>query len=174
MKNQEILFPEPSIVQTVHALAARISEDYSGRNLIVISVLRGALVFTADLIRRLTVPVTVDFVHASSYGMGTVSTREIRIKKDIETEIAGKHVLMVDCIIDTGETMDFLLKRYAARNPASLHAAVFLDKRSRRAVDVPLAYVGHVIPDRFVVGYGMDCADLYRNLPYIAAVKERE
>jgi hypoxanthine phosphoribosyltransferase len=81
---------------------------------------------------------------------------------------------MVDCIVDTGETMDFLRKRYAARNPASLHAAVFLDKRSRRTADVPLAYVGHVIPDKFVVGFGMDCADLYRNLPYIAVVREKE
>jgi hypoxanthine phosphoribosyltransferase len=115
--------------------------------------------------------VTIDFVHASSYGLGTESLREIRIKKDIETDITGKNVLLVDCIIDTGETLNCLLKKYAERNPASLNAVVLLDKRSRRTVDVPLAYVGYVVPDKFVVGYGVDCGEMYRNLPYVAAVK---
>lgn len=168
---QEILVSEQAIQKKVDELAAQISKDYAGKDLVLISILKGAISFTVDLMRRIPFPVTVDFVHASSYGLGTESTREIRIKKDIETDIAGKHVLLVDCIIDTGETLDYLIQRYAYRNPASLKSVVLLDKRSRRTVDVPLDYVGYVIPDKFVVGYGVDCGEQYRNLPYIAAVK---
>jgi hypoxanthine phosphoribosyltransferase len=168
---QEILLDEKAIEMKVKELAAQISKDYAGKELVLISILKGAIVFTADLMRHIPFPVTIDFVHASSYGMGTESLREIRIKKDIETDITGKNVLLVDCIIDSGETLNCLLKKYAERNPASLNAAVLLDKRSRRTVDVPLAYVGYVIPDKFVVGYGVDCGEMYRNLPYVAAVK---
>lgn len=171
---EEILLTEQAIRSKVDELAAQISNDYAGKDLVLISILKGAITFTVDLMRRIPFPVTLDFVHASSYGMGTESMREIRIKKDIETIIAARHVLLVDCVIDTGETMDFLLKRYAAKNPASLKAVVLLDKQSRRTVDVPLAYVGYVIPDRFVVGYGVDCAEQYRNLPYVAAMKRTE
>jgi hypoxanthine phosphoribosyltransferase len=171
---QEILLSEQAIQEKVAELAVRISKDYAGKDLVLISILKGAVTFTADLMRRIPFPVTVDFVHASSYGMGTESSREIRIKKDIEADIVGRHVLLVDCIIDTGETLDCLIKRYAARNPASLKAVVLLDKRSRRTVNVPLDYVGYTIPDKFVVGYGIDCGEQYRNLPYIAAVKTGE
>ncbi|MGE5173717.1 MAG: hypoxanthine phosphoribosyltransferase [Betaproteobacteria bacterium] len=171
MEIQEILISEQAIEMKVGELAGQISKDYAGKDLILISILKGAIVFTADLMRRIPFPVTVDFVHASSYGKGTESTREIRIKKDIETDITGRDVLLVDCIIDTGETLKCLFNRYAGRNPASLRAAVLLDKRSRRTVDVPLAYIGFVIPDKFVVGYGVDCSEMYRNLPYVAAVK---
>lgn len=171
---QEILLTEQAIRTRVNELAAQISKDYAGRDLILVSILRGAMVFTADLMRGIEFPVTVDFVHASSYGMGTESTREIRIKKDIETDIAGRHVLLVDCIIDTGETLDCLLKRYAYRKPASIKTVVLLDKRSRRTVDVSLDYIGFVIPDKFVVGYGVDCGEQYRNLRYVAAVKTPE
>ncbi len=167
---REILLTEESIRAKVKELAAQITKDYAGKDLVLISVLRGAMVFTADLMRGIEFPVTVDFVHASSYGLGTVSSREIRIKKEIETDIAGRHVLIVDCIIDTGETLDCLLKRYLLKKPASLKSVVLLDKRSRRTVDVPVDYVGYVIPDKFVVGYGVDCGELYRNLPYIAVV----
>lgn len=170
VKIQEILIERETLEKKVEELAGRIARDYAGRDLVLISILKGAIIFTADLMRRIPFPVTLDFVHASSYGMGTESTREIRIKKDIETDIRGRHVLLVDCIIDTGETMNCLLKRYAERDPASLGAVVLLDKRSRRTVEVPLDYVGYVIPDKFVVGYGVDCAEQYRNLPYIATV----
>ncbi len=168
---REILFDAQAIERKVDELAAQISKDYAGKDLVLISILKGAIVFTADLMRRISFPVTLDFVHASSYGRGTESTREIRIKKDIETDIAGRNVLLVDCIIDTGETLNCLFDKYAKRNPASLKAAVLLDKRSRRTVDVPLAYVGFVIPDKFVVGYGVDCGEMYRNLPYVAAIE---
>ena len=169
-KDLTILYDEAAILRKVAEMAERISLDYAGKDLLLVSVLKGALIFTADLMRRIPFPVALDFVHASSYGMGTESTREVLIKKDIEADIAGRHVLLVDCIIDTGETMDRLLKRYAERRPASLNAAALLDKRSRRTADVPLAYAGFVVPDRFVVGYGIDCAETYRNLPYLAAV----
>ncbi len=169
MELQETLLTEEKIREKVDELGARISKDYAGSELILISVLRGALVFTADLMRRIDLPVTVDFVHASSYGAGT-EPRRVRIVKDIDTDIRGKRVLLVDCIIDTGETLDCLLNRYAAMEPASLSVAVMLDKQARRRIPVPLAYTGFVIPDRFVVGYGVDCAGQFRNLPYVAAI----
>lgn len=169
-----ILFDEEAIRRKVEELAGSIARDYEGKDLLLVSVLKGALIFTADLMRRILFPVALDFVHASSYGLGTESTREVRIKKDIEADIAGRHVLLVDCIIDTGETMDRLLKRYAERGPASLRAAVLLDKRPRRTVEVPLAYAGFVVPDVFVVGYGVDCAEKYRNLPYLASVRPQK
>ncbi len=168
---QEILFDEQAISRKVDELAAEISRDYAGKDLLLVSILKGAAVFTADLMRRITLPVAVDFICASSYGMSMESQRKITIRKDLDIDITGKHVLLVDTIIDTGETMDFLLKMFAARKPASLKIAVLVDKKSRRVIDVPLAYRGFEIPDKFVVGYGLDCAQQYRNLPYIAAVK---
>jgi hypoxanthine phosphoribosyltransferase len=164
------VFDEDTIKRKVEELAGRIARDYARKDLLLVCVLKGALIFTADLMRWIPFPVALDFVHASSYGTGTESMHEVQIKKDIDADIAGRHVLLVDCIIDTGETMDRLLKRYAERRPASLRAAVLLDKRPRRTVEVPLAYAGFVIPDLFVVGYGIDCAEKYRNLPYLAAV----
>ncbi len=169
---QEILFDEQTIENKVKELAAEISRDYAGKDLLLVCILKGAITFTADLMRRITFPVTLDFIHASSYGASTSSSRRILIKKDIEADIRGKHVLLVDCIIDTGETMDCLLKRFAERGPASIKTVVLLDKTSRRTVEVPLAYKGFEIPDKFVVGYGMDCGEKYRTLPHIAVIKQ--
>jgi len=171
---QEILFDEQTLARKVKELADRISRDYAGKDLLLVSILKGAVVFTADLMRRLSIPVTVDFICASSYSMSTVSSRKINIKKDLDTDINGKHVLLVDTIIDTGETLDFLMKMLSERKPASLKAVTLLDKKSRRIVDVQVAYRGFEIPDKFVVGYGLDCAQQYRNLPYIATVKDTE
>ncbi len=168
---QEILFDEEAIRRKVAELAQTISRDYAGRELTLVSILKGAVVFTADLMRLISVPVAVDFICASSYGMSTESSKKIDIRKDLDTDIEGRHVLLVDTIIDTGETMDYLLRRFGERKPASLEVVVLLDKKSRRTVEVPLAYRGFEIPDKFVVGYGLDCAQQYRNLPYIAAVK---
>lgn len=167
---EEILFDEKTIEQKVQELGARISLDYTGREIVLISILKGAITFTADLMRRITVPVDLDFVRAASYGTGTVS-KGISVLKDIETDIKGRDVLLVDCIIDSGETLDCLLKRYKERGPRSLKTVVLIDKKPRRTVEVKLDYTGFEIPDRFVVGYGMDCNEQYRNLPYIAAVK---
>jgi hypoxanthine phosphoribosyltransferase len=168
-ETEEILFDAQTIENKVKELAAQISRDYEGKNLVLVCILKGAITFTADLMRGLSISVELDFVRAASYGASTVSSRKITVTKDIETDIRGRHVLLVDGIIDSGDTLDCLFKRYADQNPASIKAAVLLDKISRRMVEVPLAYKGFEIPDTFVVGYGMDCAEKYRNLPYIAA-----
>jgi hypoxanthine phosphoribosyltransferase len=168
----EILFDEQALKQTVFELAAQISRDYAEKELLLVCVLKGAAIFFADLARRLTIPAMFEFTQTSSYGSGTVSSGAVAASRDIGSDISGKHVLLVDGIIDTGATMDFLLKRYRERRPASLRTAVLLDKRSHRTVDVPIDYRGFEIPDRFVVGYGMDSGEKYRNLPYIAAVRQ--
>lgn len=168
---QEILLDEQTIQAKVGELAAQISRDYTGKDLVLVCVLKGAAVFIADLMRRITLPVTIDFVCASSYGMSTTSAKEIRIKKDIEVDVKGKHVLLVDTIIDTGETLACLFKRFIDKGPSSLEAVVLLDKKPRRTVEVRLTYRGFEIPDRFVVGYGVDCAEQFRNLPYVAVIK---
>jgi len=167
----KMLFDEQTIERKVAELAAKISHDYAGKEVVLVCILKGAALFAADLCRRLTVPLALEFVHVSSYGSATVASRTITVKKDIDADIRGKNVLLADGIIDTGNTMDFLLKRYRERGPASLKVAVLLDKRSRRSVDVPLDYRGFEIPDEFVVGYGMDRGEKHRNLPYIAAVR---
>ena len=168
----EILFDEQAIERTVLELAAQISRDYAGKDLLLVCILKGAAIFFTDLARRLTIPVKLEFAQVSSYGSGSVSSRVVTVTKDIGSDISGKHVLLVDGIIDTGTTMDFLLKRYRERGLASLKVAVLLDKHAHRTVDVPIDYRGFEIPDRFVVGYGMDSGEKYRNLPYIAAVRQ--
>ena len=168
---RRMLFDEQTIAKKVKELADRISADYIGKDLVLICILKGAVVFMADLMRRISMPVMVDFVRAASYGVSTEPSRNIVITKDIETDIKGKHVLLVDTIIDTGETLYCLLEKMKGKGPASLDAVVLLDKKPRRTVEVALAYKGFEIPDVFVVGYGVDCAEQYRNLPYIAVVK---
>jgi hypoxanthine phosphoribosyltransferase len=171
---QQILFDEQTIIEKVRELAERISKDYAGKEVVLICILKGAAVFSSDLIRHISVPVMVDYVQAASYGLSTTSSRNIIIKKDIETDLGGKHVLLVDTIVDTGETMDYLLKKMREKGPASLRTVAFLDKRSRRLVNVQIDYLGFEIPDKFVVGYGMDCQEKYRNLPSIAVVMKSE
>ena len=168
---QEILFDGQAITEKVREIAARISADYAGRELVLICVLKAAAVFTADLMRHLTLPVTVEFVQASSYGASTTSSKNISVEMDKEIDIAGKHVLLVDTIIDTGETMACLFDLFAGRGPASLNAVALLNKRSRRTANVLIRYRGFEIPDKFVVGYGMDYGEKHRNLPYIAAIR---
>jgi len=165
-----ILFTEQEIEQRVTELAQEISRDYAGKEVVAVCILKGALVFFTDLVRRISVPVLVDYLQASSYGSGAVSSRNIVISKDITTDIRGKHVLLIDTIIDTGETMACLYKRFSEQNPASLAIVGLLDKKPRRTAEVPIAYKGFEIPDLFVVGYGMDYGEQYRNLPYIAVL----
>jgi hypoxanthine phosphoribosyltransferase len=165
-----ILFNEQAIEQRITGLAQDISSDYAGKEVVAICILKGALVFFTDLVRCISLPVFVDFVQASSYGTDTVSSRKIVISKDISTDIKGKHVLLIDTIIDTGETMAYLNKRFSEQGPATLAIAGLLDKKPRRTVEVPIAYKGFEIPDVFVVGYGMDYGEQYRNLPYIAVL----
>lgn len=168
---QEILFDERAVQTKVGELAAQIASDYAGKDPVLICILKGGIVFMADLMRRIPFPVTIDFISASSYGMSTKAAREIRIKKDIEIDVRGRHVLLVDTIIDTGETLACLFKLFSEKGPASLEAAVLLDKKPRRTAEVRIKYRGFEIPDRFVVGYGADCGEQYRNLPYVAAIK---
>jgi hypoxanthine phosphoribosyltransferase len=168
---RDIVFDEQTIAKKVRELGARISDDYAGKDVVLIGILKGAVVFMADLMRCLSLPVAIDFVRAASYGKSTEPARKIMITKDIETDIQGRHVLLVDTIIDTGETLHCLLDRMKAKGPASLEAVVLLDKKPRRTVEVPIRYKGFEIPDVFVVGYGVDCAEQCRNLAYIASVK---
>ncbi len=168
---KEILFDVDTITAKVMELASFISKDYTGKELVLICVLKAAAIFTADLMRYLTIPVILEFVQAESYGPSKTSSKNVRITKDLKTDIEGKHVLLVDTIIDTGETMHALLRLIADRNPASLNIAVLLNKTSRRSIEVPVAYSGFEVPNEFVVGYGMDKGELYRNLPYIAVLE---
>lgn len=167
---KEILFDVDTIAAKVMELARIISKDYAGKELVLICVLKGAAIFTADLMRHLTIPVILEFVQAESYGNSETSSKNVRLTRDVTTDIKGKHVLLVDTVIDTGETMHALLGFFADRKPASVNIAVLLDKARRRLIDVPVAYAGFEVPDEFVVGYGMDKGELYRNLPYIAVL----
>jgi hypoxanthine phosphoribosyltransferase len=168
---EEVLFDEAAIAAKVSELGARISQDYAGKDPVLICILKGAAIFTTDLVRAISCPLTIDFIQTSSYGLSRNSSGTVLIKKDLETDIRGRHVLLVDTIIDTGETFHCLMKTLAERKPASLNAVVLLDKSCKRRVDVPLAYRGFEVPDRFIVGYGLDCKEHWRNLPSIAVLR---
>jgi len=167
----DVLFDEQAIAGKVGELAARISANYAGKDPVVVCILKAAVMFFADLTRRISCPFTIDFVQAASYGMSLTSARNVVVKKDLDTDIRGRQVILVDTIIDTGETLAFLTKMLSERGSEGLKSVVLLDKVSRRTTEAPVDYRGFEIPDRFVVGYGMDCKERFRNLPYIAAVK---
>lgn len=168
---ERTLLKEEEIHTRIHALAEKINKDYDGAPLIVIGILRGSVIFMADLIRKLNMPLSYDFMAVSSYGDSSVSSGTIRINYDIKTDIKDKHVLIVEDIIDTGRTLDRLKTILLGKEPASLKIITLLDKPERREIDVAVDYVGFTIPDEFVVGYGLDYANRYRNLPYIAVLK---
>lgn len=169
---KEILINEEQIAARVKELGAKISQDYQGKEFILVSVLTGAMPFTVDLLRQIQGDVMLDTMIASSYGAETCSCGKVKISKDIKTEIAGKHVLVVDDIIDTGLTLMRLVEQLRERKPASLKTCVFLDKPSRRTVNFKADYCGYEIPDAFAIGYGLDYAEKYRNLPYVGMIKE--
>lgn len=166
-----VLIDEAAIQAKVREMAAAISADYAGKELSVVGILKGATVFCADLFRRLTGTCTLDFMAISSYGAASKSTGVHRINLDLEGPLLGKHVLLVEDIVDTGLTLRFLREYLMQRNPASLRVAVLLDKPARRVVDVEVEYRGFEVPDEFVVGYGLDYAGKYRNLPEICILK---
>ena len=165
----EILFSEDQIRTRVHDLASRISEDYTNRQLVFISVLRGSVFFATDLARKVDLHLSMDFLSISSYGEGSEGV--VRITKDLEENIAGKDVLLIEDIVDTGFTLKYLLRTLGSRNPKSLEVCTLLDRRARRIIEIDLKYIGFEIPDKFVVGYGLDYKQKYRNLPYIGVVK---
>ena len=167
----KILYTEEQIAEIVQNIGRRISEDYKGKNLFLVSVLKGSLPFMADLMRQITIPCTIDFLSVSSYGKGTKTSGEVRILKDIDSSLEGKDLLVVEDILDSGVTLSYLLKMLSARNPASIRLCTFMDKPERRRVDIYADYVGASVPDEFIVGYGLDYAEKYRNLPYVGVLK---
>jgi hypoxanthine phosphoribosyltransferase len=167
----ETLITDEQIQDRVAELGQQINEDYAGKDLLLIAVLKGAVLFLTDLMRHITVPHAVDFMAISSYGYSTETTGVVRILKDLDEPIDGLNVLIVEDIVDTGRTMDYLLRILQARHPATLRVCTLLSKPSRREVDVPLDYVGFDIPNEFVFGYGLDLREIYRNQRFIAALK---
>lgn len=168
---QEVLFSQQQLADRVGELAAQITADYAGKEIMLVSVLRGSFIFVADLCRRIDLPCTVDFMAVSSYGGGTSSTGQVQITKDLSSDISGKHILVVEDILDSGNTLSYLLKLLEQRKPASIRLCTLLNKPERRVKDVEVHYSGFSIPDAFVVGYGLDFAEGYRNLPYIGILK---
>ena len=166
----EVLVDGDALVARIDELAAEISRDYAGRELLLVGVLKGAVFFLADLARRIEVPVSLDFMAVSSYGSSTDSSGVVRILKDLDREIAGRDVLIVEDIIDSGLTLSYLLKNLRSRRPASLEVCALVTKPSRRSIEIPCKYVGFEIPDKFVVGYGLDLAERFRTLGFIGVL----
>ena len=167
----KLLIAEAEVQRKVSRLARKISGDFAGREVLLVGILKGAFIFMADLARRMKTPVKMDFVRLASYGSGTASSGKVRITKDLETSLRGRDVFIVEDIIDTGLTLKYLFRRLSARKPRSLKTVTLLDKPERRKVDFRADYVGFTIGDHFVVGYGLDCNEEYRNLPGIYVVK---
>lgn len=166
------MFTEEQIREKVIELGKQIENDYKGEEVLVVGILKGANVFTCDLIRQIDLDVKIDFMSVSSYVSGTESSGTVRILKDLDTDIKGRNVLIVEDIIDSGRTLSNLVKELQIREPKSLKLCTLLDKPSRRVVDVDVEYVGFEIEDKFIVGYGIDYAEKYRNLPYIGIVED--
>lgn len=168
----EILIQPEELSQRVKELAAQVNEDYRGQDLMLVAVLKGALFFVADLMRHLEVTTQVDFMAVASYGTLKGSSGVVRILKDLDASIEARNVLIVEDIIDSGLTLNYLIRSLKARGPASLEVCALLTKPERRKVDIPVKYVGFEIPNRFVVGYGLDFDERYRQLPYVAALEK--
>ncbi|MHB0886172.1 MAG: hypoxanthine phosphoribosyltransferase [Bacillota bacterium] len=168
---KEILIPEARIQERVKELGRQITRDYQGRNLFMVGILKGAAIFLADLARNIELPASFDFMAVSSYGAATKSSGVVRIIKDIDQPVEGRDVIIVEDIVDTGLTLNYLQENFKARNPRSLKICTLLDKKERRQVPVEPDYCGFSIPNEFVVGYGLDYRELYRNLPLIGVLK---
>lgn len=168
---QRVLFTQEQLKSRVAEIAREIERDYEGREIMLISVLRGSFIFMADLCREIQLPCTLDFMSVSSYGTGTSSSGQVQITKDLSEDITGRHILVVEDILDSGNTLNYLLRILENRHPASIRLCALLDKPERRVKPVELHYRGFTVPDDFVVGYGLDYAEKYRNLPYIGVLK---
>ena len=167
-----VLVPEQEVDEKIAELGRKISEDYAGRQVHLVCVLKGGVFFMCELAKRITVPVTMDFMSVSSYGAGTESSGVVKIVKDLDQPLDGKDVLIVEDIVDSGRTLSYLMEILRKRNPRSLHLCTLLDKPERRVTDVKVDYTSFNIPDEFVVGYGLDYDQKYRNLPYIGVVEQ--
>ena len=169
---ERILISEEQLKETVSRMGAQISKDYEGKNLLVISVLKGAAVFMSDILRAITIPCRIDFMAASSYGAGTETKGSVKILKDLDIDVNGYDILIVEDILDSGVTLSNIIKLLESRKANSVKVCTLLSKPARRKVEVPVAYEGFEVPDEFVVGYGLDYAELYRNLPFVGILKE--
>ncbi len=166
----KVLITEREVRKRVKELGREISHDYEGKNPVLVTILQGAIVFLCDLMREVSIPITLDFLSVSSYS-GQTHTGVVRILKDLDMSIENRHVILVEDIIDTGLTLDYIIRTLRERNPLDIRVCVLLDKRARRTVEVPIHYLGFEIQDGFVVGYGMDYEQRYRNLPFIGVLK---
>ncbi|WP_443662453.1 hypoxanthine phosphoribosyltransferase [Clostridium sp.] len=169
---KEVLYNEEQLRDKIRLMGAKISKDYYGKDLILIGILKGSVIFMSDLLKEITIPCKMDFMAVSSYGNSTKTSGVVRILKDLDFEIQGKHVLIVEDIIDSGVTLKYLMKCLSARKPSSLEIICLLNKPERRKVDIDVKYVGFDVPDFFIVGFGMDYAEKYRNLPYVGILKD--
>ncbi len=169
---QQILFSEEDISLKVNELARQISSDYKEKDLLVVGVLKGSVIFASDLIKRITIPCKIDFMAVSSYGSSTETSGVVRILKDLDYDIEGKDIIVVEDIVDTGVTLDYLVKYLKARQANTIEVVSLLSKPARRKVDINVKYVGFETPDEFLVGYGLDYAEKYRNLPYVGILKK--
>lgn len=173
MKNdiQEILYSEDVLTKKIKELASKISKDYEGKDLVVVGILKGSVIFAAELIKNISVKCEIDFMAVSSYGNSTETSGVVRILKDLDHNIEGKDILIVEDIVDTGVTLNYLLKYLKARKANSIEIVSLLNKPKRRAVELEVKYIGFEVPDEFIVGYGIDYAEKYRNLPFIGILK---
>lgn len=169
-----VMISEEEVTRRISELAKQISEDYAGRSVHLVCILKGSLFFTCELAKRITVPVTLDFMSVSSYGDGTKSSGVVKMVKDLDESLEGKNTIVIEDIIDSGRTLSYLLENLSNRKPASLRLCTLLDKPERRVREVKVDYTGFQIPDEFVVGYGLDYAQRYRNLPYIGVISFEE
>ena len=167
----KILLPQEELAEGIKRLGREISADYEGKELLIICVLKGSFVFAADLMRQITIPCSIDFMAVSSYGAGTTTSGEVKIMLDVDTTLNGKHILIAEDILDSGVTLSYLLNILSKREPASLKVCTLLNKEDRRKTFVPVAYKGFDVPDEFLVGYGLDYAEKYRNLPFVGVLK---
>ncbi|WP_041225174.1 hypoxanthine phosphoribosyltransferase [Cryptobacterium curtum] len=168
----KILFTEDDLRARVSEMGHQITADHQGESLLVVSVLRGAAIFMADLVRNITLPLEMDYMAISSYGNGVKSSGIVRILKDLSSSVEGRHVLIAEDILDSGLTLSYLMRNLESRNPASIEVATLLRKKTRAQADIDCRYVGFECPDEFIVGYGLDYAERYRNLPYIGVLKK--
>ncbi len=173
-KITDVLINEEEISKKVYELAKTIEKEYKGEEVIFVGILKGACVFISDIIRKIDLDIRLDFMAVSSYGMSTQSSGVVKILKDLDSDIEGKNVIIVEDIIDTGLTLSYLRENLKARNPKSLKICTLLDKPERRKCDIPVDYAGFKIPDKFIVGYGIDCGEQFRNLPYIGIVEKED
>lgn len=169
---KEILLTQQQLADKTKELAQRISNDYRGKEFVMVTVLKGGFIFASDLVRQMDIDVDINFMAVSSYGSGTRSSGNVKIVKDLDSDVRGKHVLIVEDIVDSGHTLSFLMQLMKDRGAVDVKICTILNKPSRREVDIDVAYLGYDIPDEFVVGYGLDYDERYRNLPYLATLKE--